>query len=989
MRVPYSTQQNTRPSDQPLTYLRAATPDLSPIEQGLGNLEQGLRYGVRQQKIAADEAQAKQDQMDRFKAEEAFIQHETDSRARADEIIKDAPLNDTNLPDRANADFATYNSKFISDLPPQLQEEFKVKTAELGQRVDNAAKKAQDEKNAKYFGNVVTDASTQAQIKVEADPKTYKQNADQIDKLIDSTSWDQAAKDEAKRKNHQQLASPVYRQQVEENLKAGVPVNGDARDKQLAFAAHELNTTESSAGTRLRSATTIEQAVDAGLAFERPSIPARENRLRNARDVLAGHAPSGAMKAFNYFQSQGYTPVQAAGFVGSLMQESGLDLNPGAANPKDPGTSVGIGQWNGPRKAEMLKFTGGAIGVGPDMSIDQNPMFNSIPYEDRVALRKDAAANVNALITQQHQQQVSQEAALTNDTLMGIATDKKGYDRTYVENLQQSGQISDYDNYKKMTSLLDQKEADGLSARNFSANLAGTSAFDPHNTENIKGFNDWVGKPGLAAINNKDQAYINNTLMPVVARTGMIPTDVSGLLDGMMRSTNPDAQLFAVNALLNMEKPASASYLKLDESLRNRVDKWNSLKGVADPEQLANILRDNKTPEQRKAYEGLYVEAEKALTDNTSPYYLPFSLVLQSFNTGGILGVGQTTAQLPDIKSAALGMENEFRAMFKENYATMNGNQKAAFDVTMKELNRTWGVSQVGGNIVLMKYPPEKTYKGQTVNGNYYWMSAQAREEMQLPANQKVEFISDGVTKDNLDNHKPASYLVATQSEYGDWIIPDPLHRQTFEITPQLLAAADLNKNYQNDVQRIRDLELQIRAVPQDMNHPAVVPQDLTDQLKELRAKVASEYKGLSVVQDKTPNVKDLQVDPISEDRSKWDKRSDGSVKGNGFLGLLKRPDGGVSSEISISTDVIGGKEFPLLVPTLTRPEIDKVLALDPSDPKFFEKLPSGVVKKAEEYAIKRVRLGKSPFASPQESPIYSSSELAPQPQLGEVPPVY
>lgn len=98
------------------------------------------------------------------------------------------------------------------------------------------------------------------------------------------------------------------------------------------------------------------------------------------------------------------------------------------------------------------------------------------------------------------------------------------------------------------------------------------------------------------------------------------------------------------------------------------------------------------------------------------------------------------------------------------------------------------------------------------------------------------------------------------------------------------------------------------------------------------------------------------------------DLRPDGTQKGRGWLGVLQRPDGGVSTEISISTNAIGGKDFPLLVPTLTRDEIDKILAIPTDDPKFFDKVPKTAISKAEAFAEQRVRDGKSPFADDQES---------------------
>ncbi|MDE5451338.1 hypothetical protein GWE18_00410 [Bradyrhizobium sp. CSA112] len=64
-----------------------------------------------------------------------------------------------------------------------------------------------------------------------------------------------------------------------------------------------------------------------------------------------------ARLAFDYFVSQGLSPVQAAGIVGNLQGESGQGLNPLAVNPgdgRDGSDSVGIAQWNAGR-AQALK----------------------------------------------------------------------------------------------------------------------------------------------------------------------------------------------------------------------------------------------------------------------------------------------------------------------------------------------------------------------------------------------------------------------------------------------------------------------------------------------------------------------------------------------------------------------------------------------------------------------------------------------------------
>lgn len=84
--------------------------------------------------------------------------------------------------------------------------------------------------------------------------------------------------------------------------------------------------------------------------------------------------------------------------------------------------------------------------------------------------------------------------------------------------------------------------------------------------------------------------------------------------------------------------------------------------------------------------------------------------------------------------------------------------------------------------------------------------------------------------------------------------------------------------------------------------------------------------------------------------------RPDGTKKGSGYFGVLKRPDGKVSTELSIGVE-FDGKEtlIPALVPTLTKNEIDYLLASN--------KPTKEIIQKAVEHAKQRITEGKSPFA--------------------------
>ena len=99
------------------------------------------------------------------------------------------------------------------------------------------------------------------------------------------------------------------------------------------------------------------------------------------------------------------------------------------------------------------------------------------------------------------------------------------------------------------------------------------------------------------------------------------------------------------------------------------------------------------------------------------------------------------------------------------------------------------------------------------------------------------------------------------------------------------------------------------------------------------------------------------------------DYRSDGSQKGNGYFGVLKRPDGNVSTEISIGVG-LNGKEtqIPLIVPTLNKAELNYLLANDPNSDDFMSKMPSTIIDKAVDHAVGRLKSGQSPFSREDES---------------------
>jgi hypothetical protein len=101
----------------------------------------------------------------------------------------------------------------------------------------------------------------------------------------------------------------------------------------------------------------------------------------------------------------------------------------------------------------------------------------------------------------------------------------------------------------------------------------------------------------------------------------------------------------------------------------------------------------------------------------------------------------------------------------------------------------------------------------------------------------------------------------------------------------------------------------------------------------------------------------------VDKDTQNFGIRSDGTPKGTGWLGVLKRPDGRVSTELSVGVNIDGKEvEIPSLVPTLDKTEVDYLLN-SPTDSKIFETtVGKRILNKSIEHAKSRISLGLSPF---------------------------
>jgi hypothetical protein len=504
--------------------------------------------------------------------------------------------------------------------------------------------------------------------------------------------------------------------------------SGNPRTRQLDFVVHELSTTEKNADKLLRSATTLEQAVDANLAYERPSAPARANRIKYAQSLMDGKAPKEALEARDYLKSKGYSDVQAAGFVGGLMQESGLNLDPGI--PGDGGISVGIAQWNGDRRNAMEAFVGGAAGDGGNTAnAGGGFQYQSIPPELEGLPHDKLMSVLGQVETANQKQRIADTTARKEALDLGIETGSV----TDVNEILNA----DIDDGDKATLIrtFNARKDDGISASQVLGAVQNGQYLDTTDAGVKKGLNRIFNEAGgaQALVDGTEGAMA--TTMWAWQKSNVIAEDAKQALQTMTRSPDDGVMVRGLAYLDELQRRNPAAFdASFPEATAKTVQRYNDLNGYVPPEQLASEMRKRNDPEYIKTREPLRkigeAEANKAFDT---------AAVVALFDDRGWYNPGITSAPGgPKVAGDGAMMAEDFRRLYADAYAE-TGDSEMAKANAFKMLNRVWSPSALNGGAIT-RYAPEKYYP--VKNGDHAWMTELLEADLKsLGYTQEVEGI--------------------------------------------------------------------------------------------------------------------------------------------------------------------------------------------------------------------------------------------------------
>ncbi len=705
---------------------------------GVGKATQGLGQTVLS---IGDQFEQQFEQTQRFATMERLadfqsnLEQEMQARAQTFDPSSGADFK-TDISDLA----AARRDEFQATVPIALQDEFSARANDIQNAATEKAYTFQIGAMSDFAKTSINQSLDDAKISLDQDGSVENLDAQRakIDAMIDASPLTPAEKIAAKRVAYTGIESASYKSEVR---------NGHIDESAIGVGSAPA-------------------AGAAGLIADLDNID-KESAVELANDaeqtILAAVDPL-VWSTLN-------TPEQAA--VISLVADTGtLPDEVAAALSSGGDVAAAIEGLGGDRRKEEAAVARGDA-LLDSAKLEADPRYSNIPYEDRVALRADAEREATQAHNAAVQEQKARNDAAVNALAVGVYDGSAG--QMDIDNLREAGVLTDYEDIKRIQDLLDKKTEDlNLAARGFQMIQDGKS-FSPTSDDDKKTLNAMIGKSGLEALQNQDSAYGANVLQPLVRQTQVIPTDVAGLLSGMIRSNDMAKSEWAYDMLSQLQQVSpDAFHAQMDDTTEDNVALWSVAKQYYPPDQLQEILRGGDTQEQRVRTQALQEKARTLLSDknlNVGGDVLSLMGV-----GGGFFGAGAVDQVVLPWASEALMAD--FNQLFTEEYSRV-GDVTLAKGLAVNMLQKNWGQTSVGGGPpTLMKYPPEKV--GYTpIDGSFNWMNTQAAEDLNLAPGETFQLISDEQTRSELDSARRGegfapSYGVVITGTDGVWRMLEP-----------------------------------------------------------------------------------------------------------------------------------------------------------------------------------------------------------------------
>ena len=854
MRVPYVTQGQVRTPDQTLGYLRPAVPDFSGITQGLSQLAAGF-------KTSADKRQAQTDEINGYKAVGAFADFQSDADAKLIHAKRETALDDANVEERLNSQYDNYESEFlakINEIDPTMLPKFQANAANVRAKyyADHAdfGQKQRDT----YYTTDINKAGNNAAIEVSERPLNLREQIELMAARIEASGLNVEQKRVARLENAKKLATIAYGKRAAQQLTYAAELR-----TVIIEASKELGISPEDFATLISFETsgTFSTSVRGGAGNLHIGIIQFGPQEQIDFGAKQGQTPREQMAAaMRYFKARKYVP-------GSGILELYSTINagrPGRPNATDrrkggtPGTVLDKvnNQMAGHRKNAQA-FLGGTFKV--EDTLDQDPDFANVSYEDRVSLRKDAQVAVTKTLNEQGQQAKEHYDTFVDSIKTRVYDGELG--RRELEDMLHKNEL-EFKDFNAGLKIYNKRVEDGKDVAAGLLKLTEGTPWTADSTDDVR-IADSLYNKSLQDNLRKGDSEAEDTLINFAGQTGVIPSKGIDALSAVASGPDKQKKLRALEVLTNLEDVANYGYNKqVPDALRQTVDRYNILKDVLSEEDLLGAISPGYTQQERQVKDQLEKEFSTIMKDPINSQYQSFQNLLNSFDEG----IWSDTPVDPNYGPAVMGLHSQFYALMKYNWVKTNGNMDATMALSTKQVKRIWGNTSVGGKTKLMAFPIEKFVP--QLDGSHAWVDDQIKSEFKIPPGMKFEAVSDIHTKPAIAHPKvaveaktnemktnikdqPISYKIAFEKD-GVWgffpgrYVPQVTKRMKDEEAGRFKIKEDVNKLQELYTQHMNANELYaLKDIP--------VPQQLLDDIIELEGNISKNIKSQKKVERQGP----------------------------------------------------------------------------------------------------------------------------------------
>lgn len=814
MRIPSPVSMSTTPSSGRIAPFRvdgiSAAAFGGAIGAGLMDLGAGLKAREEEQK-----------RHQRFASLEDFSNTQRGVDEELMNARRDSPLNDGNYYDRANSIIDNNMNKFLDRLPPEQQEEFRLRATEEGNRLKLGELAFDFAKKDTFYKEKVTKEISAQKDEVYKDPTKLEGKRAFLKEIIMTSGASEADKMAQIDLMNNELETAGYRAEYKQLKQAPLAAQNNAG----AYAYY----------TKTGVSPIIAAAVVGNLAVE---------SINFAPDVVSGHRTGDDGTAVGIAQwrherlaalrrfaaERGTSSADLKTQLDFVFHEMQTGSDKGAAKAYalmqkatsvDEATEIFMKYYERPANSSSLAKRQAAAhsvhgSTAEALSLEDDPRFSNVHYEDRITLQNQVDADINRETAEANRVQKAAHDSFLNEMYTGLMDGKLG--RADVDAARKSGMLTDYDEIEKANKIIKSNEEDAKYVNYANAKSNDTAAiWDPKNEDDRKGLNALFGRDGAKALDSRD-TDIAASLVNQMSRQSMIAPDALSHLNAMTVSQNWDQQRYAFDVLsqLRTASPDAFNKAMTEEDLK-RLSLFESRVGVTPDDELRKILQGPKSQEEI-AIKDFYIEqAKEYLTKN----FKTVEDVAEKFN-GWFEGVSQRP-------NAVAALDREYRQLFQDGYGK-TGSPKDADKYAMDLINAYWGVTDVGGQSILMKYPPAKAGYP-TINGTHDWMREQLMEKFIVHEGEQFELISDRTTEAEFGSGRPVSYRVSVYKD-GGWSSSDK--RVTFEVTPRLIKKQEEYIQGKQNMQRAEQTYFEYQeALGYSGKTGIPVPKELQDRYNE------------------------------------------------------------------------------------------------------------------------------------------------------------